>query len=118
MPQQLTDLDRSMQVVATTEEGPILNLLYSWEVDTIFKGLRLSKIYGRSGSLTFETNGIFLFVRGKRIKFIFPGLRDIQGFQAMFQDFFNALIKGTPPQFDWKLAKKDLALLEDIYKNI
>ena len=60
LPKQKNVLEKSMQVVANTEEGAVINLLYSWEVDTIAKGLRVSRIYGREGSITFETNGFDL----------------------------------------------------------
>lgn len=117
-PKQINNLERSAQVTAKTESGTIINLLYSWEVDTIFKGLRLSKIHGREGSITFETNGIFIIVRGKKKKFTFPGLRDISGYQAMFNDFIKALRTGESPALNWRMAQKDLQIIEESYKNL
>ena len=116
-PKSRTTLERSMQVTATTDQGVVVNLFYSWEVNTIAKGLRISKIYGREGSVTFETNGIFVWIRGKKKKLIFPGLKHISGYQKMFDDFFLALRKGSAPQLDWRQAKKDLVAIEQAYAS-
>ena len=117
-PGEHTGMDRSIQVVAKFVEGPIATLLYSWEINTLFKGLRLSRIYGTSGSITFESNGVFIFVRGKRWKFIFPGLGDIAGYNRMFKDFFRALRRGKKPKFHLGLAKRDLELIEIIQEDL
>lgn len=110
-------LERSFQVVAEYEEGPIGTLLYSWEIDTLFKGLRLSRIYGTEGSVTFESNGVFIFVRGKKWRFmLLPGLADIGGSKGMFSDFFEALRSGREPAFNLALAKRDVSLIETAYK--
>ncbi|HMQ05997.1 MAG TPA: Gfo/Idh/MocA family oxidoreductase [Saprospiraceae bacterium] len=108
-------LERSMQVVAETEEGPIINLLYSWEVDTLFFGLRLSRIMGTGGSVIFETNGIITIIRGKPFRIKFPNFSAISGFKPMWNDFLQAIISGQPPQFTWKMAQKDLWLIEQAY---
>lgn len=118
LPKQKEYLEKSMQVVAKTKEGVVINLLYSWEVDTIAKGLRLSRIFGRKGSITFETNGVFVWVRGKKKRLKFPSLPNITGSQSMFNDFMNALKHGTAPAFNWRMAQSDLALVEAVYKDV
>ncbi len=118
IPKQKTDLEKSIQVIAKTKEGVIINLFYSWEVNTVLKGLRISRIYGRSGSVTFETNGVFVWTRGKKSRLSFPGFRHISGSQPMFDDFMIALRNGKPPAFTWQMAKQDLTLIEKIYKDI
>lgn len=117
-PGRKIDLERSMQVVATTNEGPVINLLYSWEVDTIFKGLRISRIYGSEGSITFESNGIFVWARGKKKKFRFPDLLNITGQKLMLMDFLSALRSGNAPEFSWQMAQQDLQLIESVYSSI
>ena len=109
-------LERSMQVVAEYEEGMVGTLLYSWEINALINGLRLSRIYGTQGSITFESNGIFIFIRGKKWRFIFPGFSDIGGSKGMFKDFFNAIKKGVEPAFNFELAKRDLEFVERAYK--
>lgn len=118
VPGKKKELERSIQVIASTEQGVVLNLLYSWEVNTIFKGLRRSKVYGSDGSLTFETNGIFAFLRGKKKKLMFPGLSNISGAAPMIEDFLVAIREGRTPQFTWQMAQHDLQLIEEIYASI
>lgn len=110
-------LERSSQMVIKYKDGPIGTLLYSWEVNTIFGGLRLCRIYGTAGSITFESNGLFMLVRGKRWRFIFPGFADILGKQAMFRDFFASLRNGQEPAFHFALAKRDVAIIEEAYRT-
>ncbi|MEO1258751.1 MAG: Gfo/Idh/MocA family oxidoreductase [Bacteroidota bacterium] len=110
-----SQLERSMQVVAEYEEGMIGTLFYSWEIDALLKGVRMCRIYGKKGSITFEANGVFIFVRGKKWKFIFPGFTDIGGSKNMFIDFFKALRNGEEPAFNLALAKRDLLFVEKAY---
>jgi len=116
-PGEQDGLDKSMMAVMKYDEGAVGALYYSWETPSLFKGLRLSKIYGRKGSLTFESNGIILVVRGKRKRIIFPGFRDIAGYQGMFRDFIDSLQSYRPPQFTLDLAARDLKLIEQIYSS-
>ena len=108
-------LERSMQVVAEYENGAVGTLLYSWEINALINGLRISRIYGTKGSITFESNGVFIFIRGEKWKFILPGFADIGGKKSMFKDFFEALRKGEEPEFNLSLAKRDLEYIEQAY---
>ncbi|MBK9017273.1 MAG: Gfo/Idh/MocA family oxidoreductase [Saprospiraceae bacterium] len=110
-------LERSMQVVMKYQDGPVGTLLYSWEVNALLKGLRLCRIYGSEGSITFEANGLFIFVRGKKWRLIFPGFSDIIGTNAMFRDFFVALRNGQEPAFNFALAKRDIVFIEAAYRT-
>ena len=40
--------------------------------------MRLSRVFGTAGSVTFESNGVFLFQRARRTRMRFPGFRDIR----------------------------------------
>lgn len=117
LPQPQQELERSSQVSLKTKEGPILNLFYSWEADTIWKGYRLSRIYGRQGSITFETNGNFVFVRGKKTRLIFPGFKLIGGYKLMFEDFLGAIRTGREASFTWRMAQRDLEVIEEAYRS-
>jgi len=108
-------LERSMQVVAKYAEGPIGTLIYSWEVNTLFGGLRKSRIFGSKGSITLESNGLYIFVRGKKWKLLFPGIADISGSKAMLTDFINALRSGEDAAFTLQMAKRDLEIVEQAY---
>jgi UDP-N-acetylglucosamine 3-dehydrogenase len=109
--------DRSYLVSFKYAEGPVGTLAYSWEIPSLFKGLRISRIYGKEGSITFESNGLFIIVKGKRKKIILPGFSDISGYRAMFLDFFESLRSGDEPLYTPELAQKDLELIEKIYSS-
>ncbi len=109
--------EKSMMVGFNYEEGAVGALYYSWAVRSLFKGLRISRIFGREGSITLESNGIFILVRGRRKRLIFPGIKDITGYRAMFIDFFQALHSGSEPDYNLELAKKDLEHIEAAYKS-
>jgi predicted dehydrogenase len=111
-------VDRSMLISFEYEEGAVGSLYYSWEVPSLLNGIRLSRIYGREGTLTFESNGAFVFVQGKRLALsIAPGLSDAGGFGAMFSDFFRALEEDREPALSLEKARRDLALIEGIQRD-
>ncbi len=110
--------EKSALVAFSYREGPVGTLLYSWEIPSLFQGLRISRIFGRQGSITFESNGVFALVHGFRSAFTFPGIRDISGYRAMFQDFFLALTENRQPRFHLDLARRDVELIEQIYASV
>ena len=57
-------MELSMEVIAEYEEGAVGTLFYSWEINTLLKGLRLSRIYGNQGSIT-ERPAFHFFVDAK-----------------------------------------------------
>ena len=108
-------LERSMQVVAETKQGAVINLLYSWEVDTLLFGLRLSRVYGTEGSITFESNGVLTIIRGNKKSIKLPNISKITGGKPMWQDFLTALKSGKHAAFTWPMAKRDLQYVEQAY---
>jgi len=117
-PGKKNGLEKSILVTMEYKEGSVGTLYHSWETPSLFKGLRLSKIYGREGSITFESNGIFIFVRGRRKLLIFPGLKDIAGYKGMFRDFIDCIRNGKAPSFTFDLAEQDVKLIEKTYESI
>ncbi len=111
-------LDRSMLVSIEYAEGPVGSLYYSWEVPSLLRGLRLSRIFGRAGSITFESNGLFVLVRGRRWRLSFPGLRDISGYRSMFRDFIDTIRTGREPRMTLEQAERDLRLAEAVYASL
>jgi UDP-N-acetylglucosamine 3-dehydrogenase len=110
--------ERTVVVVFEYAGGAVGTLYYSWEIGSPLKGLRLSALYGSEGAATFETNGLFLGVRGRRRRLRVPDPRDLLGYGAMFDDFFQALRGGTEPRFDLARARRDLELVEEVYRSI
>ena len=82
------------------------------------RGIRISKLHGREGSVTFESNGIFVFASGSRTRLTFPGFRDLAGYRAMFTDFLAAIRTGRDPLMTLDIAEQDVRLVRDIYRSI
>lgn len=109
--------DRTMIAVFEYENGAVATLYYSWEIGSPTRGLRLSSVYGTEGAITFESNGLFLAVRGRRKRVRSPNPRDLLGYHAMFEDFFTAIRTGEAPRYDLAAARRDLELVERIYAS-
>ena len=107
---------KSMMTAFRYDNGAVGSLYYSREIPSFFKGLRLSKIFGRRGVITFESNGAFVIVRGGAVpRLIFPGFRDIRGYQAMYRDFAAAIREGRAPEMSLERAIEDQHLMDQVY---
>jgi len=110
---------KSMMVAFRYDNRAVGALFYSREIPSLFKGLRLSKIFGRDGILTFESNGLFAVVRGKGLpRFILPGFSDYRGYRAMYLDFVRAIREGRAPEMSLERAIEDQRLMDQIYANL
>jgi predicted dehydrogenase len=79
----------------------------------------LSKLFGRQGIITFESNGLFVVARGRGLpRVMFPGLRDIRGYRAMYRDFLRAIREGGAPEMSLERAIEDQRLMERIYDSL
>jgi UDP-N-acetylglucosamine 3-dehydrogenase len=110
--------ERSMLVVVEYEDGSVGTLTHSWDIPSPLKGIRFSHIYGTQGSVTFESNGLVVLVTGAHPRVLFPGFRDINGYNAMFLDFLQALQTGTQPVMSLERAQRGLELIESSYRNV
>jgi predicted dehydrogenase len=107
---------KSMMVAFQYDNGAAASLYYSREVPSLLKGLRMSKIFGREGIISFESNGGVLLARGRGVpRVIFPGFRDIRGYQAMYRDFYRAIRDGDQPEMSLERAIEDQALMDRVY---
>jgi hypothetical protein len=94
-------------------------LYYSREIPSLFKGLRLSKLYGRQGIISFESNGLVLVARGRGLpRLIFPGFLDIRGYKAMYRDFRRAIVTGGVPEMNLERAIDDQRLIDQVYATL
>jgi predicted dehydrogenase len=110
---------KSMMIAFRYDNGAVGSLYYSREVPSLLKGLRLSKLYGRRRIVTFESNGLFVLVRGEGLpRLLFPGFRDIRGYRAMYRDFVNAIREGRAPQMSLERAIDDQQLMDDVYASL
>lgn len=109
--------ERNALVTIEYKEGAVASLFYSWDLSSTINGVRFSKIYGTLGSIWFETNGIFACITGRRPRMVVGNLRDLSGHKAMLSDFFNAIEENRSPLYDFKLARRDLQLIEQAYAS-
>jgi predicted dehydrogenase len=107
---------KSMMVAFRYDNDAVGALYYSREIPSLLRGLRLSKLYGRKGIITFESNGGFVLARGSGWpRLIFPGFRDIRGYQAMYRDFVAAVRENRQPEMSLERAIADQQLMEQVY---
>jgi predicted dehydrogenase len=110
---------KSLMASFRYDNGAVGSLLYSREVPSLFRGLRLSKLFGREGIITFESNGLFVFARGKGFpRLLFPGFRDIRGYRAMYRDFLGAIREGRAPEMSLERAMDDQRLMDQVYTTV
>ena len=107
---------KSMLVAFRYDNHAVGTLYYSRETPSLLRGLRVSKLIGRDGIITFESNGAFVLVRGRGgPRLLLPGVRDIRGYQAMYRDFVAAIRGGPAPQMGLEAAMADHRVMEQIY---
>jgi predicted dehydrogenase len=110
---------KSMMVAFRYDNGAVGSLYYSREIPSMLRGLRVSKIYGRKGIITFESNGIVVFARGHGWpRLVFPGFRDIRGYKAMYRDLLRAIREGAQPQMSLERAIDDQRLMDQVYATV
>src|SRR5687767_10573659 len=110
---------KSMMVAFRYDNGAVGSLYYSREIPSLLKGLRFSKLFGRDGVITFESNGAFVIVRGKGVpRVVFPGFRDMRGYQAMYRDFARAVRGGVAPEMSLERAIEDQRLMDQVYASV
>jgi len=109
--------ERTMVVAFQYATGAVGTLYYSWETDVALKGVHLSAAYGSEGTATFETNGVFLMVRGRKRRMMGPSA-DIAGYAGMWRDFVPALRENREARFGFEAARRDLVLVEAAYDSL
>jgi predicted dehydrogenase len=110
---------KSMLVAFQYDTGAAGAIYYSREVPSLFRGLRFSKLFGRDGVITFESNGALVVARGRGMpRVIVPGLlRDVRGYGAMYRDFLASIREGRQPEMSLERALQDHGLMERIYSG-
>jgi predicted dehydrogenase len=110
---------KSMMVAFRYDNDAVGSLYYSREIPSLWRGLRLSKIFGRDGIITFESNGLIAVARGRHLpRVVVPGFRDIRGYQAMYRDFIRAIRTGGSPEMSLETAIDDQRLMDQVYASL
>ncbi|MBI4419234.1 MAG: Gfo/Idh/MocA family oxidoreductase [Gemmatimonadetes bacterium] len=112
-----TGPERGMVVHFEYQGGAGGVLTHSWDAHSVLGPLRLSRIFGSRGTVTFESNGLFVLLRGPRPGFWLPDWKDGGGYAAMFGDFLRALSTGREPDFTLERARRDLEWVEAAYRS-
>ena len=109
---------RSQLVAFDYDNGAVGALFYSREVPSLLRGIRVSKLYGRHGVITFESNGGTVLVRTRGLpRVVHPGWRDIRGYGAMYLDFAAAIRSGRQPEMSLERALEDHQLMEQVARG-
>jgi predicted dehydrogenase len=110
---------KTMMVAFQYDNGAAGSLYYSREIPSLFRGLRASKLFGREGIVTFESNGLFVVARGKGLpRVTMAGFSDIRGYRAMYRDFLHAIRTGAAPEMSLERAVEDQRLMDQVYLSL
>jgi predicted dehydrogenase len=110
---------KSMMVAFQYDNSAAGSLYYSREIPSLLKGMRQSKIYGRKGIITFESNGLFVLARGQFLpRVIWPGITDFRGYRAMYRDFLHAIRSRQSPEMSIERAMDDQRLMDQVYASL
>jgi len=110
---------KSLMVAFQYDNSAAGALYYSREIPSLLKGMRQSKIFGRKGIITFESNGLFIVARGGGLpRFIWPGVTDFRGYRAMYRDFLTSIRTGAAPQMSLERAMDDQRLMDRVYASL
>ena len=110
---------KSMMVAFQYDNEAVGSLYYSREIPSLLRGLRVSKLLGRDGIISFESNGLFVVVRGRGLpRLIIPGFRDIRGYRAMYRDFVSSIRDQRAPEMSLERAIDDQRLMDQVYASL
>ena len=98
--------------------GVVGKLLHSWKIPNPLKGIGISKVYGTDGIITFESNGLYVSLRGKKNKISFINPLYFLGFKAMHKEFIEAYMHGIEWRPSLSRIETELKLIEAAYKSL
>jgi predicted dehydrogenase len=95
-------------------------LSYSWVTKSFTKGtFQKSYIIGDKGTIIFESNGIYIFLRSNKKNGLYLNISDLMGYNAMIKDFLKCLEdKQRIPYSDFHKASRDLSIVFQAYKYL
>lgn len=114
----LAPVEDNLEVLIKFENGSIGKLLHSWNTLNRIGGLQTSKIYGTHGNITFESNGLWALVLGRRKRFRIPGLLDIMGYRSMLKAFLACVRDAREPAMSLAVARRDMEVVFAAYRSL
>jgi predicted dehydrogenase len=112
-----TGTDRSSLSVIRFATGAMGTLAHSWELPAPLGGLRISKVQGTRGAVTFESNGLMSITSGRR-KGVRLHLVDAMGYRAMHADFQRAITRQVSASYTLEMAHDDFRWLEVVQRDL
>jgi predicted dehydrogenase len=116
--QMVAPFEDGLELLARFENGSVGKMLHSWNSVNRIGGLGMSKLYGTDGNISFESNGIFALVLGKRKRLRFPGFFDIMGYRAMLAHFIECVSDNKPPSMSLAVARRDMQIVFAAYRSL
>ena len=113
--------ERRCRLSLTWDGGLEAHLLYAWDLPTLGKGVfQHSRVDGAEGRILFESNGLYLHVRGPGRRGIsLPGFADLMGYGAMTRDFLLCLSpREASPYSSLERARRDLDIVHRAYEQL
>jgi predicted dehydrogenase len=113
--------ERSSETCLTYPGGASARLRYAWDVPSLPGGLlQHSRIRGRAGRIVFESNGLYVWLRGaRRCRVFVPGVRDLLGYRGMWADFLGCLRdRDRQPYADLARARRALEIVFRAYGQL
>jgi predicted dehydrogenase len=108
----------SLLLVAKYSNGVVGRLLHSWRIPNRFFGMGLSKIFGTDGVITFESNGLWCSLYGKKKKKRLMDPREFLGFRPMHRAFVRDWIEGRPWEPSMDRIGEDLRMVWAAYRSL
>jgi hypothetical protein len=112
--------ERQSRLTLSYEGGMKVHLHYAWDVPSWGKGtFQHSRIDGDTGRIVFESNGIYVDVRGPGRKGLsFPGFGDLMGYGTMTEDFLGCIVSSDTPYSNLVRARRDLEIVLAAYESL
>ena len=111
------DPERRVELGLTYNEGLTASLKYAWDVPSLTKGtFQHSRITGDEGVIIFESNGLYIWLNGRRRRLAFTG-GDLLGYKRMTNDFTRCLEQGTTPYSDMERGRRDMNIVFQAYRQ-
>jgi predicted dehydrogenase len=107
-----------LELLVRFESGAVGKMLHSWNLVNRIGGLGMSKLYGTDGNISFESNGVFALVLGKRKRLRFPGFLDIMGYRAMLAHFIHCVRDDKSPSMSLTVARRDMQIVFAAYRSL
>lgn len=115
---QAGEPERHVQLQLSYGEGAqfTVSLHYAWDVPSMTKGtFQHSRLVGDAGTVVFESNGMYLWLSGRRRALKLCGFGDLLGYKGMTDNFLQCLERGDEPYSNFERARRDIGIVFKAY---